>query len=122
MLPYITEEIYNEGRAEPTSVHKASWPEPSELPETEDDGTFDAAVEVLTQVRRAKSEARISLKVPVLRAEISGPSSLLALFEKVKEDVAATVNIKTYDLVVDDSASSLSVSVKLGDPEPRPQR
>ena len=122
MLPYITEEIYNEGRAEPTSVHKASWPELSELPETEDDGTFDAAVEVLTQVRRAKSEARISLKVPVLRAEITGPSSLLALFEKVKEDVAATVNIKTYDLVVDDSASSLSVSVELGDPEPRPQR
>jgi valyl-tRNA synthetase len=119
ILPYITEEIYNTGRTEPTSVHRADWPTPSELPDAEDDGSFDAAVAVLTQIRKAKSEAKVSLRVPVERAAVRGPREQLELFERVKDDVASTVNVRSFDPQADDGAEGLTVAVELGEPEPR---
>jgi valyl-tRNA synthetase len=119
ILPYITEEIYNTGRTEPTSVHRADWPTPSELPDAEDDGSFDAAVAVLTQIRKAKSEAKVSLRVPVERAAVRGPREQLELFERVKDDVASTVNVRSFDPQADDGAEGLTVAAELGEPEPR---
>ncbi len=118
VLPYITEEIYNSNRDEPVSIHSAPWPRASELPEATDDGCFDAGVEVLTVVRKAKSEAKVSLRVPVERAEIRGSQRRLDLFAEVQDDVASTLNIKHYEFSIDDSANDISVSVELGEPEP----
>ena len=119
VLPYITEEIYNSNRSEPVSVHRAAWPRSSELPQANDDGCFDAGVEVLTVVRKAKSEAKVSLRVPVVRAEVRGSQKRLDLFGEVQDDVATTVNIKHYEFAVDDSAEDLTVNVELGEPERR---
>jgi valyl-tRNA synthetase len=118
ILPYITEEIYNAGRDEPLSVHRASWPSASELPAGEDEGAFDAGVAVLTRIRKAKSEAKVSLRVPVERAVVKGSQELLDLFSRVQEDVASTVNVQRFELVTDDG-SELAVAVELGEPEPR---
>ncbi|MGH2751634.1 MAG: valine--tRNA ligase [Actinomycetota bacterium] len=119
VLPYITEELHNTGRAEPSSVHRSNWPVPSELPESEDDGCFDAGVAVLTQIRKAKSEVKVSLRVPVEHAEVRGSQTQLDLFERVKDDVASTVNVRHFELVVTDDVEGLSVAVELGDAEPR---
>jgi valyl-tRNA synthetase len=119
ILPYITEEVYNTGRAEPSSVHRAGWPKPSDLPEAEDDGSFEAAVAVLTQIRKAKSEAKVSLRVPVERAVVSGPREQLDLFHRVGDDVASTVNVRRFELRADDEAEGLTVAAELGEPEPR---
>jgi valyl-tRNA synthetase len=119
ILPYVTEEIYNTGRAEPSSVHRAQWPTPSELPEAEDDGSFEAAVAVLTQIRRAKSEAKVSLRVPVERAVVRGSQKELDLFERVKSDVASTVNVRRFDFDAEERAEGLMVTAELGEPEPR---
>jgi valyl-tRNA synthetase len=119
VLPYITEEIYNSNHQEPVSIHRAAWPRSSELPQANDDGCFDAGVEVLTVVRKAKSEAKVSLRVPVVRAEVRGSRERLDLFGEVQDDVATTVNIKHYEFAVDDSAEGLTVNVELGEPERR---
>ncbi|MGH2777601.1 MAG: valine--tRNA ligase [Actinomycetota bacterium] len=121
VLPYITEEIYNSNREKPVSIHRSPWPQISELPEAGDDGCFDAGVEVLTVVRKAKSEAKVSLRVPVVRAAIRGSQKRLDLFAKVQDDVATTVNIKHYEFAVDDSLEDLTVDVELGEAEPAPR-
>jgi valyl-tRNA synthetase len=119
ILPYITEEIYNTGRKEPASVHRATWPSADELPAAEDDGSFDAGVAVLSKIRKAKSEAKVSLRVPVERSVVRGPDVMLDLFSRVQEDVASTVNVQHFELVTDDEAEELAVAVELGEPEPK---
>jgi valyl-tRNA synthetase len=119
VLPYITEEIYNAGRNEPTSVHRATWPTIDELPAADDDGSFDAGVAVLAKIRKAKSEAKVSLRVPVERAVVRGSRELLDLFSRAQEDVASTVNVQRFELVTDDETEELSVAVELGEPEPK---
>src|SRR5690606_11836062 len=54
ILPFVTEEVWSwwqEG-----SVHKAPWPTPDELPDTGDDAVLGAAGQVLTAMRKVKSD------------------------------------------------------------------
>ena len=122
ILPYITEEVYNASRSEAISVHRAPWPSAGELGETEDDGSFDVGVGVLAKIRKSKSEAKVSLRVPVERARVRGPERQLNLFKNVQTDVASTVNVRRFELIGDDQSDQsdeLKVDVELGEPEPR---
>ena len=42
VVPFITEEVWNQDRSEPTSIHREPWPVPDDLPDEVDDGCFDA--------------------------------------------------------------------------------
>src|SRR5690606_37937746 len=65
-LPFVTEEVWSwwqEG-----SVHRSAWPEASALAEAGaggDPALLEVAVTVLGEVRRAKTEAKRSLRTPV---------------------------------------------------------
>jgi valyl-tRNA synthetase len=113
-VPYITEEVWNGGLEFPESIHARSWPSVDELPTTEDDGTFDAAVEVLTQVRRAKSEAKVSVRYPVERLVVMGPGEAVEALAKVIDDIASTLNVAHHELTRDGTAEGLRASVVLG--------
>jgi valyl-tRNA synthetase len=70
ILPYVTEEVWSwwqEG-----SVHRASWPAADELPPGGDPVVLAATSEVLRQVRRAKSAAKVSMRAEVERAVVRG--------------------------------------------------
>ena len=103
----------------PESIHRARWPSEPELAEGEDGGRFDAAVEVLTQVRRVKSEAKVSLRTPVERLVVTAPSYTLALLKEVIDDVNATLNVRDLELVETDVATGITTKVELGEPEPK---
>jgi valyl-tRNA synthetase len=118
VLPYATEEVWNAERAHPSSIHLAHWPTVDELPEGPDDGTFTAAVQVLAQIRRAKSEAKVSIKTPVEQLHVVGPADALARLESVMADVVATGNVEKYELSAD-GTDALTASVTLGSPEGR---
>jgi valyl-tRNA synthetase len=117
-VPYITEEIWNAGRRQPESIHVTSWPAPDDLPATEDDGSFDAAVEILTQARRAKSEAKVSVRFPIERLQVRGSERQIAVLEPVMADVDSTLNVAQHDFVFDDGADGLVALVALGQREP----
>jgi valyl-tRNA synthetase len=121
-LPYVTEEVWNWDRATPESIHRARWPEPSELDHGDDEGCFDAAVTVMTQIRRAKSEAKTSMKAPVDNLVVRGAPDALDLLRSVMDDVVATGNVRRHELVADDSLEQLSAAVEVGDPEPASRR
>jgi valyl-tRNA synthetase len=113
ILPFGTEEVWNSARSTPESIHSAPWPSPSELEGADDNGSFDAAVSVLTQVRRAKSEAKVSLKHPVEHLEVRGPQRPLGALSAVMSDVAATINVVNHELIPEDSGDGLVASVRL---------
>jgi valyl-tRNA synthetase len=70
ILPYVTEEVWSwwqEG-----SVHRAPWPVTGELPGGGAPAVLAATSDVLRQVRRAKSAAKVSMRAEVEHAAIRG--------------------------------------------------
>jgi valyl-tRNA synthetase len=115
-LPYVTEEVWSWWQA--GSVHRAPWPDVSELRELAADGrpeVFDLAATVLGEVRKAKTEAKRSLRAPVDRAVVGHQAGPLAALRLAAADLAEAGSIATLDLV---DAPELTVEVTLApDPE-----
>ena len=115
ILPYVTEEIWHQIDEDAGSIHVSDWPTEEELGDAVYVGHFGAATNVLAQVRKAKSEAKVSIKFPVKRIEVRGPQTRLEeLPQPVIEDLRATGKIESIDLVPDDS-DALSVEVELAE-------
>jgi valyl-tRNA synthetase len=79
------------------------------------DGVLQAAVEVLTAVRRAKSEAKVGMKAAIERAEVRDTPARLAAIEQVRVDVAAAGNIQSLVLT---TAETFEVAVVFAAPVP----
>ncbi|MFB4314829.1 valine--tRNA ligase [Actinomadura sp. 21ATH] len=72
-LPFVTEEVWSWWRE--GSVHLASWPEAGALPAGGDPGVLAATAEALRQVRKAKSEAKASMRADVAHAAVRGAAA-----------------------------------------------
>jgi valyl-tRNA synthetase len=70
ILPYVTEEVWSWWRE--GSVHVAEWPVTDELTGGGDPAVLAATADVLRQVRRVKSEAKVSMRAEVERAAVRG--------------------------------------------------
>ena len=98
-LPFATEEVWSwwqEG-----SVHKASWPSSDELRALAgqvDGDVLTTAIEVLAMIRKAKGEAKVSMRTPVESLSVSGPSESLALFRLVEDDVRSAGRVGSVAL------------------------
>jgi valyl-tRNA synthetase len=112
VVPFITEEVWNQERSKPASIHREPWPVPDELPDAVDDGCFDVAVEVLARIRKAKSEAKVSIKWPVTDLSISGSRTKLDLLTTVLDDVLSTGNVRRHSLT-ETEGDDLTVEVTL---------
>ncbi|MGV9296443.1 valine--tRNA ligase [Amycolatopsis sp. NPDC003676] len=90
VLPFATEEIWSwwqEG-----SVHQSSWPT---VPDTDGDATLlPLAGSVIAAVRRAKTDAKVSMRTAVETLSVTAPADVLEGFAGVAEDVriAGVVN------------------------------
>jgi valyl-tRNA synthetase len=119
-LPFVTEEVWSwwhEG-----SVHRAPWPSSQELMDLvaaapQDGGALRVAIDVLGEVRRAKSEAKRPLKAVIARAVVRDSAERLRQLEMVRLDLSAAANIQALEL---HTADAFSVSVEFGEPEPAP--
>ena len=114
ILPYATEEAwswFHDG-----SIHLEPWPGGGLAPAGSDPGLLRAVAEVLASVRKAKSEAHVSMRSPVHRCIVRGPASEMALLEEAVGDLKGAGVIDELDLLVADGSSALSVEVRLGEP------
>ncbi|WP_432923947.1 valine--tRNA ligase [Microbispora sp. CA-135349] len=95
-LPFVTEEVWSWWRE--GSVHRAAWPSAGDLPEARlgDPAVLDAAAEVLRRVRRAKSEARLSMRAEVSRLIVSGDQA--DLVRLAQDDLCAAGNVEEFVL------------------------
>ncbi|MBU6329649.1 MAG: valine--tRNA ligase [Acidobacteria bacterium] len=92
-LPFVTEEIWSWWQQ--GSVHTAPWPDVTELRDRAADGdplAFAMGAEVLSAARRAKTEAKRSLKWPVDRIEVTDTAARAVALRSVLEDVTEAAN------------------------------
>lgn len=89
-LPFVTEEVWSWWRE--GSVHRADWPDADALRSLAGDGdprVLATARDAITAVRKAKSEARLSMRAEVARLVVTGPAPQLALLALAEDDVRA---------------------------------
>ncbi|BCB79899.1 valine--tRNA ligase [Phytohabitans flavus] len=98
-LPYATEEVWSWWRY--GSVHRAPWPSRYELTGDGDPELLKVASAALTQVRRAKSDRRLSMRADVPLAEALGPAEQLDRLARVAGDFKAAGRIERLDLLPD---------------------
>lgn len=120
-LPYVTEEVWSwwqEG-----SVHRAAWPTVTELgsPAASDGTAIDAVAAALAGIRGAKSQAKVNMKTPLSRVEVSGPEKAVRDAESASPDLIAAGKI-TGDLVftVDADATELRVAAEIAEVPEQP--
>ncbi len=107
-LPYACEEAWSWWQQ--GSIHRAPWPQRSELPPAGDPAVLAAASEVLGQVRRAKSEARRKLRTPVTQAHVTAPADFLEALAAAGGDLCDAGNI--VELVLSPAADSEAPSIE----------
>jgi valyl-tRNA synthetase len=112
-LPFATEEVWSWWQS--GSVHRASWPGRAELPDGGDPAALDPVCEVLTRVRRAKTEAKQSQRAAVARLVVSGPDEVRRSVELGRADL---VEAGTVGELVLSPAEVLDVRVELAVPSP----
>ncbi len=93
VLPFATEEVWSWWQT--GSVHRAAWPTVDELPAGGDPALVGVAAEALAAVRKAKSEAKVSMRAPVESAVVHAPEATVALVEAVRRDLVAAGIITT---------------------------
>jgi len=99
-MPFLTEEVWSwlfaEEQGPGRSIHTSPWPDEKELTAVaapDEDDPFGAAVEVLREVRRVKSEAKVSLKAPLSELSVTGKESDLKALRSVLRDLLPTSEI-----------------------------
>ena len=113
-LPFTTEEVWSwwqEG-----SVHRQPWPDADAVAALAADGDpalVDDVAAVLTLVRKAKSEAKASMRADVTTATITGPAEQLARIRGAADDLKAAGRIA--DLAFVDGDGPIAVEVVLAE-------
>lgn len=73
-------------------MHRSGWPDPAELRAVAgpvDPRVLDVAAEVIAAIRKAKSEARVSMRTEVARVAVRGPREELESLRAAAADVRA---------------------------------
>ncbi|MBX7265313.1 valine--tRNA ligase [Micromonospora sp. Llam7] len=103
VLPFVTEQVWSWWRY--GSVHRAPWPTTYEVGrDVQGEGDPELlrlAADALGQVRRAKSERKLSMRAEVPLAEALGPAALLDRLTLVVDDLRAAGHIGKLDLLPD---------------------
>lgn len=112
-LPFVTEETWSWWQT--GSVHRAPWPTVGEFDSPGGDPVVLAVTAAaLAGVRKAKSEAKVSMRTTVLVATVSAPAGLLDAVRAGAADLRAAGHVETLDLV--EAGDSVVVTgVKLAD-------
>jgi valyl-tRNA synthetase len=109
VIPFATEEAWSWWNE--TSIHRAPWPERSGV--AGDPALIGPTVDVLTQVRRAKTEAKMSQRAAVELVVVAAPPSSHAALEAGRSDLVDAGSIAALTLV---EGETLTCAVTLAAP------
>jgi valyl-tRNA synthetase len=108
-VPFATEEVWSWWRE--GSVHRALWPQAGELREAAGPDAqplvLDAVGRALAGIRRAKSEAKASMRTEVLRARVSAPADVQELVRAAAADLRGAGRVQ--ELHISDGSEELTV-------------
>ncbi len=112
-LPYATEEVWSWWQT--GSIHRAAWPTAAELTEGLDAGNhglMEVAASVLFGIRKAKSDAKASMKAEVLSATLQAPASVLTSIRVFESDLKGVGRIVDLALEASDEVAVIDVVLK----------
>ncbi|GIL31415.1 valine--tRNA ligase [Actinocatenispora comari] len=90
VVPFVTDEVWSWWRY--GSIHRATWPTAHELtPLVGDEPGLRLATvgEALRQIRKAKSQRKVSMRTDVSLAEVSAPAALVEEIRLASDDLRA---------------------------------
>jgi valyl-tRNA synthetase len=102
-LPYVTEEVWSWWRE--GSIHRAEWPTADTVRELAAgvDGTpLAVASQVIAAIRKAKSEAKLSVRAEVAAALVRADAGLAEVLRSVADDVCAAGRVASLDIEIGD--------------------
>ena len=113
-LPYVTEEVWSWWRD--GSIHRSPWPDaaPPSGRRRSRPLPLRVAADVLTEIRRAKSEAKRSMRTPVVRVVVTDTAERIAALERAVDDVRQAGVIAE---LVTEVGDAFAVAVELALPE-----
>jgi valyl-tRNA synthetase len=114
-LPYVSEEVWSWGHE--GSVHGEPWPTADELGEGAqgDPGIYEVAAAVLTEIRRTKALAKVSLRTPVDLVTVRGTADQLAGFQAAAADLRGAGSVTEFSTEEDEG---FAVETVLAAPTP----
>jgi valyl-tRNA synthetase len=114
-IPFVTDEVW--GWWQTGTIHATSWPSAQELTATAGDATIiDSICEVLAQVRRAKTEAKVSQRAVVAQLMVNAPDEARAAIEAGITDLRDAGSIESISFA---PADQISCEVTLAPVEPQ---
>ncbi|HKE50105.1 MAG TPA: valine--tRNA ligase, partial [Actinomycetes bacterium] len=114
VLPFVTEEVWSWWQD--GSVHRASWPVAAELrmlAGDADGAVLDSVSQVLGAVRKAKSDARVSMRTEVASVVVRGSTDVLEQLGEATRDLRSAGRIEQLDLLDAGADAPLTVEVTL---------
>ena len=95
-LPYATDEVWSWWQADAGSIHRSSWPTVAETVEGTDQanaGLVALAQTALFHLRKAKSDAKVSMKAEVASATLNAPAADLDRIRVFEADLKSVGRI-----------------------------
>ncbi|WP_346622582.1 valine--tRNA ligase [Blastococcus montanus] len=111
VLPFVTEEVWSWWQT--GSVHRALWPTATELPTGGDPAVVSVAAAALAGVRKAKSDAKQSMRADVETATVTAPAVQVPALEAARSDLVDAGRIRT--LTIRPGEGELTVDVVLAE-------
>ncbi|MGY2004468.1 valine--tRNA ligase [Blastococcus sp. SYSU DS1024] len=111
VLPFVTEEVWSWWQT--GSVHRSLWPTATELPTGGDPAVVSVAAAALAGVRKAKSDAKQSMRAEVETATVTAPAAQVPALEAARSDLVDAGRIQT--LTVRPGEGELTVDVVLAE-------
>jgi valyl-tRNA synthetase len=113
-IPFTTEEVWSWWQV--GSIHLASWPTAAtDHPSAGDPALLDSICEVLAQVRRAKTEAKLSQRAAVDQLVVRAPVALHAALEAGRPDLCDAGSITQFAI---ETATEIGFVITLSEPSP----
>ena len=110
-IPFITEEIWSWRYSdESASIHNSSWPKPFETTTSADSSILIAVIDVLSDVRGAKSKANTNMKHVVTSLTVNASKDLIDAVKQGEEDLIRAGSIQSITYT---ESSEFSVVVEL---------
>jgi valyl-tRNA synthetase len=101
-LPFAAEEVWGWWQKTSGSIHRAAWPTAEELLIDLDlghQGLLELASIAVSGVRKAKTDAKASMKAGVESAVIQAPSAVLSSLRLLEADLKSVGKISTLSYV-----------------------
>ncbi|MBN2422019.1 valine--tRNA ligase [Candidatus Woesearchaeota archaeon] len=116
IMPFITEEIYHlyfDKIENKKSIHNSDWPECNEsYIDKKAENAGDHAVDIISAVRKFKSDSQLSLKTELSELIIDCDDKTRKLIELVLSDITSTTKAK--DIVFGKGKIKVNEEVKIG--------